>query len=121
MCELAPVPRGVRDAMALVNAVRPASRRRGWATVQPSSVSARGTAGGVVGKEYVRATVAFLTNDSAARVRGGLVISEASVQYAGQPTNQPSSDPHQHRTTRCGRSMRVRVDLPLPAFEGSYR
>ena len=33
-----------------------------------------------MGKEYVRAMVAFLTNDSAGSSRGRLVISEAGVQ-----------------------------------------
>jgi hypothetical protein len=39
-------------------------------------------AGRMVGKEYVRAQVAFLTNDSAAfRAGGGLVITASGVQY----------------------------------------
>ena len=49
-------------------------------------------AGRVVGKEYVRAMVAFLTNDFAAvRARGRLVIIGADVQY--RPDTQDGSGP----------------------------
>ena len=38
-------------------------------------------------RRRVRAMGAFLTNDLAGSSRGRLVITEACVQYAGQPTN----------------------------------
>ena len=55
----------------------------------------------VVGKEHVRAVVAFLTNDFAAF---GAVSGWSSPRRAFStpgPTDKPSSDRQQHRTTRC--------------------
>ena len=53
------------DADALVDAVRPATRRRGWGRLPAEFRESAVAAGPVVGKEYVRPMVAFLTNDVA--------------------------------------------------------
>ena len=55
----------------------------------------------MVGKERVRTVVAFLTNDSAARVRGRLVITEAPVQY----TSRSVADEAKKRTPVRWRSF----------------
>jgi hypothetical protein len=63
----APVPH--RDAAALVEARLSGSPCLAWsgcAAFQPTPCERALTAGRVVGKEYVRAMVAFLTNDLAA-------------------------------------------------------
>ena len=54
-------------------------------------------AGRMVGEEFVRAMVAFLTNDSPDRARGRLVITEAPVQYMSRSVPVGG-----HQTLRTG-------------------
>ena len=61
-------------------------------------------------RECVRAMVAFLTNDSAARVRGRLVITEAPVQY----TPAPQVEHH-----RRGPSTKMSIAITTGSFPTS--
>jgi hypothetical protein len=66
MSELASVPHRVLEADALVKrrcSGSPSLARRGWAASSRVPCQRALTAGRVVGKEFVRAVGAFLTND----------------------------------------------------------
>ena len=108
-----PCPRGTRRRLPIPTTLygvrqlpmmtpNTSTTRAGSASSSPCAPMARPTrAGRMVGKEYVRAMVAFLTNDSAASSRWPAGHHRFGRQYAGPPTNKPSSDSHRHRMTRC--------------------
>ena len=97
------------DTAGRKGSARPPRGRR-EAPGDDARVSSRSPAQGGDGGHNVRVAVAFLTNDSADRVRSRLVITEAGVQYAGSPANKASMIPigtERHAATL----VRIRVDL----------